>query len=529
MMRDDDLKNFFPPIYLYKRDFLAVFFDALAALSADITLIGSSAYLIAAAAFRPPLYTLSVFITLVRAAGISRAVLRYLERLLGHKSAFKVLSEVRQELFNRAERDLPLKNAANGQYLHDLTSGADILQDFYLRGIIPTAAIFVLSVIAALILLPIIGANAFIIILLFVLHMILSLVGKKHTDTDGNDEARYRLDVIDAALAGEDISAAGANRFFENRLNASADKISTKRRRQNYDENLQDAILTALRNLFLTYILFLLGNAVVAGKISGIALTMIILSLVALCQSFAAIPPAARLRKNASSVANRLLGCSYAKISSSRIDMDCAPILEGKNISFYYDCHNDEKIIDGLNFSVNNSEKIAIVGESGRGKTTLLCLILKLFTPQEGALFLSGRDYRQISAEDIRRNFGANLQGEYIFSGTIRSLFKRLLPNISDDDIDCALKAACLGFPPEKNLDDDAANLSGGERNRLKTALAIAADAPIIVLDEPSAGLDKKNTHLLADSLIERAKGRALIVITHDEELASRMDRIICL
>ena len=185
--------------------------------------------------------------------------------------------------------------------------------------------------------------------------------------------------------------------------------------------------------------------------------------------------------------------------------------IEIKNLNFGY---GGEKIFDNFSLTIEHGEKLAIVGESGAGKTTLLYLLTKLFPPDSGTIAINGK----ISAATFTN---------YIFSTSIRYNFEMLHGNISEQKILAALNASGLeNFDLDAEIGEDGAKLSGGERNRLQIALALASEPDILILDEPTAGLDKICAEKLVNNLIEATKNRTLIIITHDSNYFMEMGRI---
>ncbi|MBQ7723291.1 MAG: ATP-binding cassette domain-containing protein, partial [Selenomonadaceae bacterium] len=148
------------------------------------------------------------------------------------------------------------------------------------------------------------------------------------------------------------------------------------------------------------------------------------------------------------------------------------------------------------------------------GKTTLLYLLMKLFPPDSGTIAISG-------------TIAASTFTNVIFSASIRENFHILHENISDEKILSALKICGLeDFDIDAPIGEDGEKLSGGERNRLQVALALAQDADILLLDEPTAGLDKNRADKLIENLIDATKNRTLIIITHDSNYFSELGRI---
>ena len=184
--------------------------------------------------------------------------------------------------------------------------------------------------------------------------------------------------------------------------------------------------------------------------------------------------------------------------------------LKFTNVTFSY---NDAQIVfQDFNLEVQRGEHLAIVGESGAGKTTLLYLMTKLFQPDKGSVEVNG-------------TIAAATSTNYIFSESIRENFKILHENISAEEILSALKICRLNdLDITAQIGEDGANLSGGERVRLQIALAVAKNPEILILDEPTAGLDKNLAENLIAAIVEDSakNNRTLIVITHDLNLAEK-------
>ena len=161
-------------------EFLPVLLVSLMALFTGLALLGASAWLVASAALMPPLYTLALGITTVRACGIGRAVFRYGERYLSHRMAFRILTEIRTSFYDRAAKVLPLRSgpARQGEFLHDLLTGADELRDFYVRALLPIAAIGTITALTTWLLTGVIGPWALALPALYLARLVLSCASR---------------------------------------------------------------------------------------------------------------------------------------------------------------------------------------------------------------------------------------------------------------------------------------------------------------------------------------------------------------
>ena len=475
------LKKFFAPILA----------NISAALS-EILLMASAAWLIVSAALHPPLSSLSIGITLVRTAGISRAALRYADRFISHKIIFKILDELRGKLYLRAAKILPMKSGRTheGEFLHELTVSADLLKDFLPRVVLP------LSTAALVTILLTYSLREPLLPMIFIANLILAA----QIDVKPADDSIYREKILDFNDGRDELKIFGTEPAIKS-LNQSAEVFGVENLKLTARQINFDTVFKLLNVAGLFFLLFKVSTTA-----DTITLTVWSLIFLATLEIFAQIPPAIRTLKKIRAVN---LPEDKKIIPAQILTTDKA--VEIKNLSFGY---GDEKIFDDFNLSIERGEKIAIVGESGAGKTTLLYLLMKLFTPDSGTIAINGK----ISASTFTN---------YIFSSSIRDNFKILHENITDEEIFTALKVVGLeNFDIDVPIGEDGANLSGGERNRLQIALALAKDAEILILDEPTAGIDKLRAEKLVGNLIEATKNRTLIIITHDSNYFSEMGRI---
>ncbi|MBR4152144.1 MAG: ATP-binding cassette domain-containing protein [Selenomonadaceae bacterium] len=478
----------------------AIVANISAALS-ELLLMASASWLIASAALQPPLSALSVGITLVRTAGISRAALRYADRFFSHKIIFKLLDDLREELFLKAAQILPLKSGRSheGELLHSLTVSADLLKDFLPRVILPLSTAALVTTLLTYFLFAPLKIFALILPAIFFMNLLLAMRIKivQHDDSDYREkildfcDGRDELKIFGTTPAVKILDKAAQN-FGEESFKLAARQI-------NFDATFK--ILNATGFFFI-----LLKIAAVTDTIT---LTVWALIFLATLEIFSQIPAAIRTLKKIRAV--KFIKQKNLSLVPNPLSLTNKAV-EIKNLSFGY---ADEKIFDNFSLTIERGEKIAIVGESGAGKTTLLYLMMKLFKPDKGTIALGGK----ISAATFTN---------YIFSTSIRANFQMLHENISDEKIFSVLKICGLeSFNIDSPVGEDGANLSGGERNRLQIALALVIkDAEILILDEPTAGLDKTCAEKLIANLIDATKNRTLIIITHDSNYFSELRRI---
>ncbi len=189
--------------------------------------------------------------------------------------------------------------------------------------------------------------------------------------------------------------------------------------------------------------------------------------------------------------------------------------------------HAGEAVIENLSFRVPAGSICAIVGASGAGKSTIADLLIRFYDPDAGAIRLDGRDLRDLPLRDLRRAIALLDQSPYLFHASVRENLAYARPEASDQEIQAAARAAAihdriLSLPEGYStiLAERGQTLSAGERQRLALARALLADPRVLVLDEPTSALDEANERAIADTLLEAAGGRTVILITHRASLA---------
>jgi ATP-binding cassette subfamily B protein len=202
-----------------------------------------------------------------------------------------------------------------------------------------------------------------------------------------------------------------------------------------------------------------------------------------------------------------------------------APRLKGEIVfrDVFFDYGDGKDVLRQVSFAVSPGQRLALVGASGAGKSTIVSLILRLYEPQEGAIFIDGVEIQRFSRESLRRQIGLVLQQSILFGATIRENIAYGKPEASLEEIVTAARAAnadefirALEDGYDTVIGERGATLSGGQRQRIAIARALIRNAPILVLDEPMAGLDVESEAKVRQALNRLMTGRTCLMITHD-------------
>ena len=204
------------------------------------------------------------------------------------------------------------------------------------------------------------------------------------------------------------------------------------------------------------------------------------------------------------------------------------------DVSFSYE--EGDEVIHNVSFSVRPGEKVALVGESGGGKSTLVNLILGLYRPTEGELTINGHDVTAVQAEDLRASVGVVFQDSSLFSGTVRENIAYGKPGTTDEEVVEAAKAAFAhdfisAFPNgyDTVIGERGLRLSGGQKQRVAIARAMLKDAPILVLDEATSALDTKAEQQVQAGLEALMRNRSTLIIAHRLSTIATVDTIVTL
>ena len=522
---------------------------SLATLVANVGLLTVSGWFIAAMAVAgasgAPInyYTPAA---LIRAFAILRSAGRYVERLVTHDATFRLLASLRVWLFEHLEPLAPagLQRERSGDLLSRIRADIDTLENLYVRMLIPVA-VAVLGVAAAVAFLAVFDGGLALLTLAGLLLAGVALpLGIQRLSARASAERVTRAAALRTALI-DGVQGMGELAVYGQapRQARLVDELSTgwvaAQRRLAELQGLSQALTGLLANLTLWGGLILMVPLVTSGALDGPGLAMLALFLLACFEAVAPLPQAFQLLGGTLVAARRLFAIVDARPAviepeaPSPVPDGFALVLDGVSLRYGPD---RPRALRDISLRLGPGEALALVGPTGSGKTSLVNLLLRFWDYESGSAQLGGQELRLFRGSELRRHIAVASQDSHLFNTSIRENLLLAAPDAKDE----ALRQACelaqvhafiadLPDGYDTQLGEAGVRLSGGQARRLAIARALLRNAPILILDEPTEGLDPTTANALMRAVREAMSDRSLLVITHRAADLAAMARIVFL
>jgi len=521
-------------------------------IASSIGLMSASAYIIARAALHPSIAVLQVAIVGVRFFGLARGIFRYLERLVSHNVTFRVLARLRVGFYQALEPLAParLMQYHSGDLLSRVMGDIASLENFYVRALAPPlVAIFVAlgmtvfmtgfapllaAVLLGFLTLSGIGVTA-------ISRWLARAPGRQSVDARG----RLNKNLVDGLQGMSDLLAFRQAHRQSERIHTAGSLLAAAQAKMAQITGLQTALGILISNMGMWAILALAVPLVRDGRLEGYLLPVVVLATLTSFEAVLPLPQAATYLESNLQAARRLFDLvdAPAEVVPPADLLPLPPVfsIKTRRLAFRYPDRPTLPVLDEITFDLSPGKHLALVGSSGAGKTTLINLLMRFWEYREGEILLDGRDLRAYDPDALRRSIAVVSQNTYLFSGTVRENLLLARPEASEYEIIEATRQAQIhefiqSLPQgyETWIGEHGLRLSGGERQRLAVARALLKNAPLLILDEPTANLDAQTEQELLRAIRQASTGmlefpRSVLLATHRLVGMEWMDEILVL
>ncbi|MBQ3437864.1 MAG: ABC transporter ATP-binding protein [Fusobacterium sp.] len=480
--------------------------------------------------------------------GFFRGILHYLEQYCNHFIAFHILAEIRVKLFKIMRKLAPAKMEGknHGDIVSMITADIELLEVFYAHTISPIIIAFFTSVILFIYFLHLYPIYAFYVLFsqIFV-GIIVPYFAMKRASKAGM-ETRNKLgklndEFLDKLKGVREIIQYSQGNKMAKRINditlSLGENQKDLRNKMAEVQISTDSAIIFVSVLQLILSLFLISKNLVTVEAAILAGTLQVGSFAPyinlanlgniLSQTFASGERVLNLMEEKPSVDDNFI-CE--NIEKETLSSNTA--IEVENLSFKYD-NLENYILKNINLNIKSGQLIGIMGESGCGKSTLLKLLMRFWDASNGEIKFNSHSIKNLALKEVHNKFSYMTQSTNLFIGNLRDNLLVAKADASDEEIFAALKKAAfydyvMSLPEKLDtiVEEAGKNFSGGEKQRIGLARSFLANREIFLLDEPTSNLDVLNEAIILKSLVEEAKNKTVILVSHRESTLSICDKV---
>ncbi len=507
-----------------------------------VALTATAGWLIARAAEQPPVLYLMVAIVSVRLFGLGRPALRYLERLVTHDDALRLLADRRAKVYDVVVPLVPARlGRRRGDLLTSIVDDVDALVDERLRVRLPRTTWLLLTAIVVAVCVLLQPQAALVVALGSLLSGVVAWsvaywFARRSETMAIQARAALSAAVVDTVSNARSLVLWQRDQAAVTEIGEISDRLSRSMSRSALGVGLGRAVATLGGALGVVAVALAVAGPLGAGDLSGPVTALLVLLPIAMVDVVSPLADAGSLAVRTASAAQRVDHLS--QIQPAVIDpASPTPLTETKpdvtlrNVSVGWTA---EPVLSALDLTLRPGRRLGIVGPSGCGKSTVAALLMRFLSPLSGIHRVAGLDVTTLTADDVRRTTALVDDDPYVFSSTLAENVRLARPEADNEAVESALRAAHLGAWLDSLaaglstlIGEGHAQVSGGERARLGLARALLADPAVLVLDEPTAHLDTETAHAVTDDLLAAAEGRTIVWITHGTVGLDQMDEVL--
>lgn len=479
----------------------------------------------------------------IRALALVRTVGRYGERLVTHEAAFRFLADLRVWLFRRLEPLAPagLERYAGGDVAGRLRADVDSLENLYLRIIAPVA-VGSSSILLAVLFVAVWNRSSSLVLcaVLLLAGLGLPLLGRRLAAKPGRASTALAGELRTAVTEGlqgmDELILLGATDRHAELVGGVSRRLVAEQQYLGRINGLTLAGATACAGLGMAGVLAVAGLAVANGTLTGPALVMLLLFSGAAFEAAGTLPGALQAIPAVREALRRIhqLADASPPVPDPSLPEKKLPV--ATDVVFRDVCcsyTDGQPVLHGLNVHIPAGSRVALAGSSGIGKSTIIEVLLR-FRDYSGSITVGGTELRTLAGDEVRRLFSALPQQPHLFNTTIRENILLARPDASEEAlyrvlVDSGLAQWVAGLPLglDTAMGEGSSTVSGGEARRIALARALLKDAPILLLDEPTEGLDAATEQEVVTRLAERTRGKTVLMVSHRPVCLALADQVV--
>ncbi|WP_434565930.1 cysteine/glutathione ABC transporter ATP-binding protein/permease CydC [Vibrio chagasii] len=543
------MRDLLPYLKLYKKHWFGLSLGmllAFATLSASIGLLTLSGWFISASAVAGLTIARETFNYMlpgggVRGLAMSRTAGRWGERVVSHNATFKLLTDLRIFFFKKLAPLIPgrISNLRDADLLNRLVADVDAMDHVYLRLVSPvTVGVFGIFFLTLFLMwfdtsLGLI-LGSILLIMLLIWPVLFYKLGKRNGGELTQNKADLRVTTLDWIEGYSELTLFGAEERYRNAILETQQKLMANQFVNANLTGMASAALMLFNGLTLVLMLWLAADGV-GGNAPDPFIALMAFATMASFELLMPIAGAFQHLGQTLSSARRLneviLSEPEVQFADEKLDINKPLDITFSNVTFNYP-DSERSVLNAVDLTIPATNKIAIVGQTGSGKSTLIQLLTRYWDPKKGYISIAGIELTQWNESQLRESISVVSQRVDILNGSLRDNLLIAKPDANDEHLANILKDVGLEKLLENDgldswLGDGGRQLSGGEKRRVGIARAILHDAPILLLDEPTEGLDKQTEQSIMALFEKHFEGKTVIFITHRLIGLEAMDSIV--
>ena len=539
-----NIKNLTATIRPYAGEMALAILSSLVKQASIIGCTAITAYMVGLAMGHDLMPVFKVLLLSLAGCVLARAIFNHLEMYFAHDVAFRAIRDFRLSIYKKLNELAPAYTARKqtGQIAQTFVGDVEILELFLAHTF---SSFIVAAIVAAVLFVVLMTISPVLAILLIIYTVLLGMVPyymKKKAGEQGKEVRRLLAEnnslLMESVQGLREIIMLNSKDTYRTRIKDSMSELYAAQKNYGDRKGVETMLNHILTGSFTVLVMLVSAFLVSAGKLSielypvAVMLSTVILNP---AMEVASVAQEMGIVFSASNRIRELLKEEPAVLATGNEILEKGPLkVSFSDVSFAYE--DDKPVLSGVSFDINPGENVAIIGESGVGKTTCANLLLRYYDCAGGCIRINGTDIKDLTMGSLRENISAVQQETYLFHETIADNISLGVPGATMDDIIRVAKMAnahefIMQLPNgyETITGERGYRLSGGQRQRIAIARTILKNTPIVIFDEAVSSLDTENEQYIQSMLEQYMKGKTIMTIAHRTSTIKAADRVVLL